>query len=1023
MKRGATDYVLKDLLDKLPLAIDRVLDEVREHETRQLAEMALRESEELHRLTLNNISDAVFITDDDGLFKYICLNVHIIFGYSYQEVQSMGNIAGLLGNDFLSLKEFESLNEISIEWDITDKTGSIHSLLVNVKHISIKGGTRLFTCCDITSQKQAEEKLFRLNRELHAINNCHQALLRAVNEETLLNDICRIICDEAGYRLVCVGYAEHDAEKTIRPVAWRGFDNDYIANLSLSWADESEHGQGPAGRVIRSGEMISVQDFSTDPLVTPWRENALKRGYHSGIALPLKDESENVFGVLLIYSSDACAITTDETRLLAKLAGDLAYGVMALRTRAERKQAENALRQSDEEKTIVNQIANIFLTLPDEAMYWEILLIVLRVVKSRFGLFGYIDEAGDLFVPSLTGEVWDQCQVPGKTNVFLADSWDDMLWGKAIREKRSFNSDGPFRTPQGHIIIEHFLAVPIIFGSETIGLLAVANREGGYDENDLKLLENIAGFISPILNARLQRDRQEKRRIQAEEALRESEQKYRLLVTNASEAIFIIQDGVIKFPNTKTLELSGYTAEELEEIPFDILIHPSERDSVIERNMQRFRGEKYPETIRFRIIDKQGKQIWAQLSAAQINWEGKPGILCFLKDISEEKKLEAQFLQAQKMEALGLLAGGVAHDFNNLLQVILGFIDVLEINLGNDPENEEPIKEVRGAAEQAADLTQQLLAFSRRQFIQPITLDLNDVVQGELKMIRRVIGENIELCYIPGDQLCLIYADKGQIEQVLMNLCVNTRDAMPNGGTLTIETGNSTLDNEYCREHPWAAEGSYVLLRVTDTGIGMDEATLSQIFEPFFTTKGIGEGTGLGLATVYGIVKQHNGLIHVCSELGKGTTFNIYIPITERSEEAIESEIENHVEGGTETILVAEDERAVRNLVGHLLRSAGYTVLTACNGEEALRIFEENSDKIDLVFLDVMMPKLSGHDVMNHIQAEYPKMLFLFSSGYSQSATHANFVVEKGLRLITKPYHRTVLLRVIREIFDTPQSF
>jgi PAS domain S-box-containing protein len=385
---------------------------------------------------------------------------------------------------------------------------------------------------------------------------------------------------------------------------------------------------------------------------------------------------------------------------------------------------------------------------------------------------------------------------------------------------------------------------------------------------------------------------------------------------------------------------------------------------------------------------------------------------------AEKEKLEAQLRQVQKMEAVGQLAGGVAHDFNNLLQVILGYVHILQADLGKDTAHGEVLDAVRQAGERAADLTRQLLAFSRRQIIQPVNLDLNDLIQDVLKMIRRVIGEDMELCYVPGDRLGTIYVDKGQIEQILMNLCVNARDAMPTGGTLTIETENVVIGGAYCREHPWATEGRYVLLSVTDTGHGMDEATRTQVFDPFFTTKAVGQGTGLGLATVYGIVKHHDGLIHVYSEPGKGTAFKVYLPIVERSAEEVGPKVEEAAVGGTETILVAEDEEMVRDLLSNMLQTAGYTVLMACDGEEALRVFEEHADAIDLAILDVMMPKLGGREVMDRIQARCPRVRFLFSSGYSANAIHTNFVIKEKLHLITKPYRRADLLRAIRERLD-----
>jgi CheY-like chemotaxis protein len=329
------------------------------------------------------------------------------------------------------------------------------------------------------------------------------------------------------------------------------------------------------------------------------------------------------------------------------------------------------------------------------------------------------------------------------------------------------------------------------------------------------------------------------------------------------------------------------------------------------------------------------------------------------------------------------------------------------------------IEEVCKATERAAELVRQLLAFSRRQAIQPVNVDLNDLIQSVLKMIQRVIGEHIELNFIPGNRLDTVCVDKGQIEQVLMNLCVNARDAMPRGGTLTIRTRETSFDGDFCRDHPWAAAGRYLLIAVADTGHGMDAETLGHVFEPFFTTKGVGEGTGLGLATVYGIVKQHKGLINVLSEPDRGTLFEIYLPASGCAEVVQEVRTQAPVVGGTETILVAEDEPSVMRLVAMILEEAGYTVLTAVNGEAALRAFEENAGRIDLVLLDVMMPGLGGRQVMENLQARYSGTRFLFCSGYSDKAIPAEYVLSEGLRLIRKPFHKAQLLREVRQILDS----
>lgn len=388
------------------------------------------------------------------------------------------------------------------------------------------------------------------------------------------------------------------------------------------------------------------------------------------------------------------------------------------------------------------------------------------------------------------------------------------------------------------------------------------------------------------------------------------------------------------------------------------------------------------------------------------------------RDITTELLLEEQLRQAQKMEAIGQLAGGIAHDFNNLLQVILVNLEMIGDVHGPGTKIREAVEDVRKAAQRAAELTNHLLAFSRRQSIQPINVDLNDLIQGLLKMIWRVIGEHIELGFSPGTRLDTIVVDKGQMEQVLMNLCVNARDAMTHGGTLTIETKNVTLDPAFCKSRPWAEEGQYVLLSVMDTGHGMDAETLEHIFEPFFTTKEVGKGTGLGLAMVYGIIKQHHGLVHVESTPGTGAAFKIYLPAMNRPAQRAATEMKMTAAGGAETILVAEDDPAVLKMVAMILKTAGYTALTAPNGNMALRVFEENAGTIDLVILDVMMPGLSGRQVMDQIMLKHPDTRFLFTSGYSEEAIHTDFVIQEGLRIVKKPYSRNDLLRAIRQILD-----
>jgi signal transduction histidine kinase len=386
---------------------------------------------------------------------------------------------------------------------------------------------------------------------------------------------------------------------------------------------------------------------------------------------------------------------------------------------------------------------------------------------------------------------------------------------------------------------------------------------------------------------------------------------------------------------------------------------------------------------------------------------------------AERTKLEEQLATSQRMEAIGSLAGGIAHDFNNLLSVILGYTDLAMDGVPKGDHRRGALQEVKKAGERAAKLTRQLLAFSRKQMLQPVLLDLNQIAVGLEAMLRRILGEDIEFIQVLSPDAGLVWADPGQIEQVFMNLVVNARDAMPNGGMLTIETANVELDEEYARHHVAVKPGPYVRLAITDTGCGMDAETRARIFEPFFTTKEKGKGTGLGLSTVYGIVKQSGGNIWAYSERDGGTTFKIYLPRVVAAV-APEPSIPPIVtrKTGTETILVVEDEQAVRDLTARILRSAGYTVLTAATGSEALEICAAREGRVDMILTDVVMPHMGGRALTEHVAAVASGIKVLYMSGYADDAIVHHGTLDRGTHFIGKPFSADGLTRKVREVLD-----
>lgn len=394
-----------------------------------------------------------------------------------------------------------------------------------------------------------------------------------------------------------------------------------------------------------------------------------------------------------------------------------------------------------------------------------------------------------------------------------------------------------------------------------------------------------------------------------------------------------------------------------------------------------------------------------------------------VEERAERKRLEAQFIEAQKMEVVGQLAGGVAHDFNNVLGVIMGYSEIIVQDPGTD-NLVQYVEEIRLAAQRAAGLTRQLLVFSRKQTVQAVELDLNEVVAGMDKMLRRLIDENVEMIVVYGDKIGTIKADSGYVWQVLMNLVVNARDAMPNGGKLVIETSTVALDEADMQVHPGTAPGEYVMLSIGDTGVGMTEEVKAHLFEAFFTTKPVGKGTGLGLITCQTVVRQSGGHIDVTSEVGKGTTFKIYFPRIDRPQQVAVSPLTKTVplRRGTETLLVVEDEPSLRHLAQGVLKAQGYNVLTAPNGQDALRVADENQGQpIALVITDVVMPRMGGKAMAEWLQTTNPDLRILFTSGYTEDAIAHHGVLDEGIEFLPKPYTPASLARKVRKLLDAPR--
>ena len=511
----------------------------------------------------------------------------------------------------------------------------------------------------------------------------------------------------------------------------------------------------------------------------------------------------------------------------------------------------------------------------------------------------------------------------------------------------------------------------------------------------------------------LERDAIERKR--AAGMLRENGKKYRLLVENANDAIFVTQEGMVRFSNPKTEEMMGYSLDELSQIAFTDLVHPGDRDMVLERYNRTVTGEEPSGTCSFRMLDKDGEELWVQTNPVPIMWGDRRAILNVLRDITPQKKLEVQLQQAQKMEAIGTLASGIAHHFNNVLMGIQGNASLMRLEIDSSYPHTEKLRNIEQYIQQGTELTKQLLGVAREGKYEVKATDLNDIVTNSSQMFGRTKKEiKIHTRYQEG--IWIVEVDQAQIHQALLNLYVNAWQAMPGGGELLLETENVILDENYVK--PYHIEpGRYVKISVTDTGVGMDKQTLERIFDLFFTTQEMGRGTGLGLASVFGIIQNHNGHINVYSEKGHGTTFNIYLPVSE-TQIVEEKGAPDELLTGTETILLVDDEDMIITVASEMLRKLGYEIVVAKSGKEAIDLCKAHKDTIDIVILDMIMPDMSGEETYNRIKEVMPGVKVLLSSGYSIIG-QAKDMLERGCNgFIQKPFNLKRLSQKIREVLN-----
>ena len=684
--------------------------------------------------------------------------------------------------------------------------------------------------------------------------------------------------------------------------------------------------------------------------------------YADKIRMIVRLEHEgSIYGFVIVIISGRMVVDEEERSLFEEVADDIAFALHSLETLKEREKA-------------IERIRNLMESLPIGVSISTQEGAVPEVNKAVWKIFGY--DSKEEFQ-----------KIPAEKHYYDSKERDQFV--KLHKKGLIKNFEARFKRKDGSVF----------WGSVTSTI----------QRTDSKKIEFINIFEDIT------------ERKQAVKALLEGEQRYRTLFEDSIDAIVITdKEGKLFDVNQAALDLLGYTKVEILGMYFrELYVDPFDGKQFQKQIDQKGFVTNY--AVKIRKKDGTELDCLFTVSTKRADDGSVVGYQGFIRDITEIRNLEEQFRQSQKMEAIGTLAGGVAHDFNNILTTIIGNSALALLSVGKDDTLREEIEEIRIAGERAASLTRQLLAFSRKQIVRPINMNLNELLIGANKMLGRLIGEDIELLTHLGPELWQVQADQGQLEQVIINLVINAKDAMPEGGRLIVETANEDLNGNYFYKHGIKEKqpGLYVMLAVSDTGTGIDKETREHIFEPFFTTKQIGKGTGLGLSTVYGIVKQNNGFIWVYSEPGQGTTFKIYLPKV-KVDMAFKKKERHSITklDGSEIILIVEDDTSLRKLTQKALQQHGYILLEAENGEHALRVAEAYDGTIDLMITDVVMPRMSGKETADKLQPLYPKMKVIYMSGYTDNAIVHHGVLAPGLHFLEKPFTPEGLAKKVREVLD-----
>ncbi len=1020
-----------------PDGTERILKISRDITERKQAEKTLARHQEKLAAALANMKDAVFISDTSGNF----INFNDSFATfhrfrnkaecprSLNEMQDAfelftvdGEVAPLENRPVSRALRGEMATEVEFSLRRKD-TGeswiaSYSFSPICETHGAISGA--VVVARDITERKQAEKHIRQLNRVYAVLSDINQTIVREKDSETMLQAACRIAVEKGMFRMAWIGMI-NPATQVLEPIASSGVVDGYIEKIKIDFSGP-EYTTGPGALFLETGKHAICNDIEHE-LHQPWTQEALKRGYRSSAALLLRCEGR-VIGVFGLYASELAYFDDDEIKLLDEMAMDISFALEVNRHEEDRQRAEKHVRQLNRVYAVLSDINQTIVREKDSNVMLEAACRI-AVEKGDFKMawIGMVNHATNILEPMVFA---------GESDGYLDQvkiDLQDTATGPAAScfhfGRHSICNDiehdphyAPWREEALRRGYRSSAGFPLKVDGKVVGVFSLyAGELSFFDEEEIKLLDEMAMDISFALE--VNRGEVEKRK--AEDELHWRTAFFEAQVDSALDGVLVVDSKGKKILQNQKLNGLLKIPKEIAENPDDSL--QLQFVTGMMKNPGQF-AEKvhyliaHPEEVsRDELELTDGTTLERYSAPVRDKAQNHYGRIWTFRNITERRQLEEQFRQAQKMEAVGQLTGGIAHDFNNLLTVILGCSEVIGEEVRQNPKLSKMAGMVVDAARRGAELTHRMLAFARRQNLQSRTIDINRLLVDMDDFLRRTLSAEIELDIIQGPDDCKATADLTQLESALLNLCVNARDAMPNGGRLTIEARNTELDSGYAEQNPDVTPGQYVQIAVTDTGCGISPENMARVFDPFFTTKEVGKGTGLGLSMVYGFAKQSQGHVKIYSETGHGTTVKLYLPkASSQSEPPSKFPVAIDDLRGSEVVLLVEDNEPARENAKCQLADLGYQVLQAADGVEALKIVAERPD-IDLLFTDMVMPGgLNGHELALAALHLNPKLKVLYCSGYAENAILRQGLLDKDVQLLNKPYTRLELARRIKRV-------